>query len=90
MQEGLVFLIASAKLLQELVGELQDLQHLGITLRKGREGTNTRDWRGLEQAAAPPALPSRRTQPCPTQGVPMSPTPCPDALGPAFCPPTFS
>lgn len=37
MQQSLVFLITSTKLLQELMGELEDLHHLGITLRKGRE-----------------------------------------------------
>lgn len=58
VQQGLVFLIASTKLLQELVGEFQDLHHLGITLMKGREDKYPELARDGEQqqAAAPPAL----------------------------------
>lgn len=36
VQQGLVLLVASTKLLQELVGELEDLHHLGIPLRRGQ------------------------------------------------------
>jgi len=55
VQQSLVFLIASTKLLQELMGELEDLHHLGITLRKGREGKHSglvRD--GEEEQVAQP------------------------------------
>lgn len=32
VQKGLVFLVASTEFLQELVGQFQNLQHLGVTL----------------------------------------------------------